>query len=195
LNRQALTMIITHEREKLIDAIIYFVQNTKHCGLVKLFKLLYLLDFIHFRQAGRSVTGLNYCVWPRGPAPRELWHEIKGGPEEDLAQSVGFENPDETELKRLTRIVARRQFDGRYFSKREKVILDKLAFIYLDAKADDMIEVTHLKGHPWETTLKEKGLNAEIDYMRALDGGTDQLDYEEIEDRIAENKAIKEAFK
>jgi hypothetical protein len=58
-------MLITYERNKLINAIVYFAQNTQHLGKTKLFKLLYLLDFEHFRQTGRSVTGLDYyacCV-------------------------------------------------------------------------------------------------------------------------------------
>ena len=52
-------MINTYHREKLINAIIYFAQNTKYCGKIKLFKLLYFLDFWHFKQTGKSVTGLD----------------------------------------------------------------------------------------------------------------------------------------
>ena len=45
-------MIIDHHREKLIDAIIYFVLNTKYCGKTKLFKLLYFLDFDRVNHRG-----------------------------------------------------------------------------------------------------------------------------------------------
>jgi hypothetical protein len=48
------------DREKLIQAILYFALNTQHLGKTKLFKLLYLLDFDHFRHTGRSVTGMEY---------------------------------------------------------------------------------------------------------------------------------------
>ena len=41
-------MLIEHNREKLINSIIYFISNTKYCGKTKLFKLLYYLDFMHF---------------------------------------------------------------------------------------------------------------------------------------------------
>lgn len=60
-------MLITHEREKLINAIIFFANHTKHLGKIKLFKLLYLLDFEHFRQTGQNVTGLDYRAWKFGP--------------------------------------------------------------------------------------------------------------------------------
>ena len=59
-------MLIDHHREKLINAIIFFLQNTKYCGKTKLFKLLYLLDFMHFRATGRSVTGMKYYAWGHG---------------------------------------------------------------------------------------------------------------------------------
>ena len=53
-------MIITHHREKLINAIIYFANNTKRCGKTKLLKLLYFLDFRHFKQTGKS--SLSVCT-------------------------------------------------------------------------------------------------------------------------------------
>ena len=36
-------MLIIHNREKLINAAIYFAEKTRHCGKIKLIKLLYLL--------------------------------------------------------------------------------------------------------------------------------------------------------
>jgi hypothetical protein len=69
-------MLITHEREKLINAILFFVEHTLHTGKTKLFKLLYLLDFEHYRETGRSVTGLSYYAWKLGPVPVALDEEI-----------------------------------------------------------------------------------------------------------------------
>lgn len=180
-------MLITRERDKLTDAIIFFVRKTKHCGITKLFKLLYFLDFTHFRETGRSVTGLDYIAWPKGPAPRALWLEIKDGPQDVLKASVRFENvASEESAKTFTKIVPQRAFGGRYLTKREKRIMEHLAEIYLEATADDMVEVTHLKGKPWDVTKKHKGMDAVIDYMLALDGSAGQLDKEEIELRMAE---------
>jgi len=62
-------MIITHQRDKLINAIIYLSSNTNYCGKTKLMKLLYFRDFKHFRQTGKSVTGLDYYAWEMGPVP------------------------------------------------------------------------------------------------------------------------------
>jgi uncharacterized phage-associated protein len=60
-------MEIDRQREKLAAA--FFAANTKYCGVTKLCKLLYFLDFIHYRQTGRTVTGLEYRAWPKGPVP------------------------------------------------------------------------------------------------------------------------------
>jgi hypothetical protein len=68
-------MLISRNREKLINIVVYFASNTRHCGKVKLFKLLYLLDFTHFRGTGRSVTGLDYRAWKMGPVPFGLMQE------------------------------------------------------------------------------------------------------------------------
>ena len=68
-------MLLSHEREKLINAIIYFAKYTQYLGKIKLFKLLYLLDFEHFRMTGRSVTGLGYHAWKYGPVPIALDQE------------------------------------------------------------------------------------------------------------------------
>ena len=53
-------MIIDHRREKLTQAVVFFGHTMRKLGKVKLFKLLYFLDFEHFRDTGRSVTGLDY---------------------------------------------------------------------------------------------------------------------------------------
>ncbi|WP_217994559.1 Panacea domain-containing protein [Rodentibacter caecimuris] len=39
--------------------------------------MLYFLDFEHYKQVGRSVTGLDYSAWKMGPVPVDLHEEIK----------------------------------------------------------------------------------------------------------------------
>lgn len=189
-------MLITREKEKLADAIIFFVKKTKYCGLTKLFKLLYFLDFIHFQETGRSVTDLKYETWKYGPAPKKLWKEIQKGLSEILAKAVQFQYIDTDEINRLTKITPLRKFEGKHLTRREKRIMETLAEIYLEATADQMIEITHIKGRPWDKTKKEKGLNAEIDYMLALDGANEnQLDADEIKFRIKEMNEARKALR
>ena len=70
-------MLTKIQEEKLGNLIIFFVQNTRYCGVTKLNKLLYAADFIHFRQTGRSITGNRYFAFQRGPVARPFWGDYK----------------------------------------------------------------------------------------------------------------------
>jgi uncharacterized phage-associated protein len=183
-------MLIEHNREKLINAIIYFLKNTRNCGKTKLFKLLYYLDFAHFRETGRSVTGLDYYAWDFGPVPKNLFDEINN-PLPDLRESVSILPTNDRSFVGLK---PKKQFDGRYFTKRELRILENVSFIFKDAKADDMVEASHLPNLPYDKTIKTEGENARIDYMLALDNTDSSLSAEEVIERIKDKEEIKKAF-
>lgn len=187
-------MLIDHSREKLIQAAVYFVSNTKHCGITKLMKLLYFLDFKHFRETGKSVTGLDYYAFEQGPLPRDFWKELRDsrGLRKDLAAAISIYQPDES--KPFEKVVARAKFDPAHLSQREKRILENVAVIFRDAQANDMIESSHLRNEPWDVTLKTKGERAQIDYMLAVDEGEGALPHEVVEERIAERQEMKEIF-
>ncbi len=172
-------MIITHHREKLINAIIYFANHTRYCGKTKLLKLLYFLDFEHFRETGKSVTGLDYFAWQMGPVPKDLFEELSGILKPDLRAAV-HEVPDK---KGFQKMQARKKFDSQYFSNKEMKLLEDLSYVFQDAGAEDMVESTHLKNEPWDRTLKEKGQFKLIDYMLAIDSDIASLTYEEALER------------
>ena len=184
-----INMILTHHREKLINAIIYFATHTKYCGKTKLLKLLYFLDFKHFKQTGKSVTGLDYFAWEMGPVPRELFEELSGNMKPDLRASIR-ELPKEG----FQQVTPKKQFDDQYFSKNEMKLLKEISFIFEDAKADDMVESTHLRNEPWDLTLKEKGEFKQIDYMLAIDSDIVSLPYEEAKERMQERSEMSKIF-
>lgn len=182
-------MILTYHREKLINAIIYFSQNTKYCGKIKLLKLLYFLDFWHFKQTSKSVTGLDYSAWEFGPVPNELYEELTDKMEPDLAEAIKI-----IPIDKFQKIHARKSFDSKYFTKREKRLLELLVEIFNDAKAEDMVTSTHLLNSPWDKTLKEKGMYQPIDYFLALDSEPESLKYDEVIHRIREREEMYNAF-
>ena len=182
-------MIITHHREKLINAIIYFARNTKYCGKTKLLKLLYFLDFKHFKQAGKAVTGQDYFAWNMGPVPRDLFEELSGNMKPDMKAAI-----DELSEEGFQKIRPRKKFDPKYFSALEIKILEEVAYIFQDAKADAMVETTHLHNEPWDRTLKEKGEFKKIDYMLAIDSDIASLPYDEAKDRIKERSEMYKIF-
>lgn len=153
----AYRMLITHDREKLIQAIIFFIQKTRHCGKVKLFKLLYFLDFEHYRDTGRSVTGLAYSAWPMGPVPVDLFAEIES-PEPDMAEALRFEEtPIRNGRQTMLTVTPQIAFSDRYFTKRELGLMTRLAEEYQTALAEDMVEATHLENLPWDKVYNQPG--------------------------------------
>jgi uncharacterized phage-associated protein len=148
-------MLITHEREKMINAIIYFAKNTSFCGKTKLFKLLYFLDFEHYKDTGRSVTGLQYNAWKMGPVPVELENEIQC-PDRDVAESIDFILTPTKKGNPMLLLKPKKEFDPSHFTKRELKLLEMLANEYKNKKAEEMIEATHLENLPWHRVFHEE---------------------------------------
>ena len=182
-------MIITHQRKKLINIIIYFAKNTKYCGKIKILKLLSELDFEHFKQVGKPATGLYYSAWAMGPVPAKLFKELSEQMRPDLADAIKIVPAGE-----LQQIIPKRKFNSKYFTKREKKLLSNFVEIFRDATAEQMKESSHRKGGPWDRTVKEKGLRQPIDYFMALDDSQSSLSYDEAAERVKERDEMYQAF-
>ncbi|MGH8251370.1 MAG: Panacea domain-containing protein [Steroidobacteraceae bacterium] len=141
-------MLISHDREKLINAIVYFARNTKFCGKTKLFKLLYLLDFHHFRQTGRSVTGLEYRAWKLGPVPIALMQEWDAR-EPDLAAAIDVVPEPVFDFDRL-RVESKVTFDDSQFTKRELQLMRELAERHQNDMTAMLVGLTHEERGPWD---------------------------------------------
>lgn len=183
-------IFIEYTREKEINAIIFFIKNTNHCGKTKLFKLLFFLDFSHFKQTGKSVTELKYYAWERGPVPKELFEELDR-PKEDFKKHIAILPSAPGEFLKM---IPRKKFDPKYFSKREIKIMQNIAEIFKEAFAEDMSEVSHLPNEPWNKTKKTKGLLAEIDYMLSLDDTKGSLSMERVQEILNEREEVRLLF-
>ena len=160
-------MLVTHARKKLINAIVFFASNTKHCGKIKLFKLLYLLDFEHFAQTGRSVTGADYRAWKMGPVPFGLVQEWDAL-EPDLAASVDIIPNKVVDYTRET-VIAKIPFDDSYFSKREIGIMNNLVKQLCEDYSKPMIDITHSDCGAWAKIWDDgRGNNGHIPYRLAI---------------------------
>ncbi len=181
-------MIITHHREKLINSIVYFANNTNYCGKTKLMKLLYFLDFWHFKQTGKSVTGREYSTWEKGPVQKELFNELDDM-KIDLKAAISI-----VRYENFQKIKAKKKFNDEYFSNREKKLLKDIADIFKDVRADDISEISHLKNAPWDKTLRDKGLWQKIDYLLSIDDIEGSLSYEEAKERMEEISEMHRIF-
>ncbi|MHB1896198.1 MAG: Panacea domain-containing protein [Metallibacterium sp.] len=160
-------MIKTHEREKLINAIVFFAKNTEHCGKIKLIKLLYLLDFEHFRQTGYSVTGMEYHAWKMGPVPTDLFEEWEAL-EPDLAAAIDIKPERVIDYVR-ERAVPKHEFNPEHFTRRELRIMQELAARFHDDLSQPMINVTHAEKSPWAKIWDNgRGKHQQVPYALAV---------------------------
>ncbi|MDC8013559.1 Panacea domain-containing protein [Tahibacter soli] len=160
-------MIKSHEREKLINVAVYFASNTAYCGKTKLIKLLYLLDFEHFRQTGRNVTGLEYRAWKLGPVPTALFQEWMA-PEPDFVAALDIVPEKVLDFERL-RVVPRVEFDDRHFTRRELRLMDELACRFHDELTKPLVNYTHIELGPWAKIWDGgRGNNERIPYSLAV---------------------------
>jgi uncharacterized phage-associated protein len=158
-------------REKLLNAILYFAANVKNPSKVKIFKLLYFLDFEHFKQTGRSVTNLDYFAFDFGPVPKDLYQEVgNNDPPIDFSPYLTIVPfTSEESGKKGGMFKAKQKPNLKVFSPREQDILNRLAEMFRDVDAKMISDISHFKNHPWDRTMKEKGKFAQIDYTLAID--------------------------
>lgn len=162
-------MVVRHQKEKAYNAIIYFLKHTHMCNKKKTYKLLWLLDSEHFQAAGRSVTGYDYFAWKMGPVPTAL-HE-----------AIELDDPELTEVFDIKRTINRkgesititlesnREFERKYFSKRELAMLESLAERFDMMTGDEMEQWTHRPGTPWHQVWVVEGRRqAQIPYEYTL---------------------------
>lgn len=139
-------MLKTRHREKLINAALYFAAHTRHCGKIKLIKLLYLLDFEHYRQTGASVTGLEYRAMKMGPVPLDLYQEWDAL-EPDFAAAIDIVPERVLDYVRES-VHPKRPFDDSHFSKRELRLMAALAERFCEDYSQPMINITHAERGP-----------------------------------------------
>jgi uncharacterized phage-associated protein len=166
-----MSVLISRNRQKLIQAAVYFASNTAGCGKVKLFKLLYLLDFEHFRQTGQSVTGLDYVAWKLGPVPVELaqeWEQL----EPDMAAAVEIV-PEKVIDHVRERVAPRVRFDDGLFTRRELDIMRRIVEQHATDLSRPMVDVTHEERGPWATIWDNgRGFNQRIPYALGVADNT-----------------------
>lgn len=183
-------MLKNHCREKLINAAIYFAKNTRFCGKIKLIKLLYLLDFEHFRQTGASVTGQEYRAMKMGPVPMELYQEWDAL-EADFAEAIEIVPEKVVDFVRES-VRPRRAFDDAHFTRRELRLMEDLAERFREDYSKPMIGVTHEERGPWAAIWDNGRGNLErIPYTLAI--RDEDPHAEVIREAAAEREGIRQA--
>jgi len=164
-------------REKLVNAMMFFALNTnkKKIGKLKMSKLLFALDFEHFKRTGRWVTGIKYYAFPMGPYPKDEFEKIndKESPV-DIGKVIGvtamYEDDEGKDRGYLFRVKGNNKPNLSLFSKRELEIMNWLAEVWHDATGKQIKDWSHAHGTPWREVWQREGRRFEpIAYTYAID--------------------------
>ena len=185
---------MTEIEQKILNGIKYFIKNTNNVGRTKLFKLLFFWDFLNFKRYGKSVTSYDYYTFPFGPVPKYLYDEIVEDNLPDYLENniviIEKEREDEfNDYKAFDVKLKNTEINLDSLSKNELETLKEIAFIYKEATASEMTEITHLPNTPWEKTKREKGYNQIIDYLLAIDDSS-PFTLEEAQERLELQKEL-----
>lgn len=179
---------MTLQEAKLVNAVKYFVRNTKNVGRTKLFKLLYFWEFRFFEKHGKNITNLRYYTYPFGPVPDQFYKDIVDEKlpvyfykHFEVVENSEFDEIDDFMPFKV--ILKNKTIDMDVFTPYEKEELEQVAYIFKDSTASEMTEATHVHNSPWSKTLKDKGKFQEIDYFLTKSENT-PFDDEEIKERM-----------
>jgi len=186
-------MILTNDREKLLHVVAYFLENTLYCYKLKLYKLLHFADFQHFRETGRSITGLDYFAWDMGPVPAELDQEIKFHPQEDFVRSFTWNRKRWGEAEGIQiNLRAGMNFNEGLFTDRELKILHQVARKFMRERSAEMSKKSHEEDQPWHRVYElEQRRSRVIPYIYGVPAEQQQV----IEEASADYKALIQALR
>ncbi|CAE6971635.1 hypothetical protein R69608_07648 [Paraburkholderia nemoris] len=168
-------MLISRDRERLQNAMIFFAGKANVLSKSKLFRLLYLLDFEHFRRTGRSVTGSAYEAGEMGPVPVDVaraWDD----PRSDLREAIQFvKTVGHRPFVREKDV--RQAFDDSHFTHRQLTLLRDLTSKYHDACHPDFQEVAVAENGAFAKTWRDgAGSHQMIPYELALSNDDPHVD-------------------
>jgi len=148
------------DKNKYKNAILYFVDkcNNKYLGKTKLNKLLYYLDFIYYRDNGKSVTGDDYICQNYGPVPSrilDIMSELKreGKIDAEVIEGINME-----------KYTLKTKVDESCFNEKEKTLLKNICKEFCNYKTDRIVTQTHFEAPWFYASLYDK-----IDYEYAND--------------------------
>lgn len=186
-------MMNKFRRNRVINAIVFFVRREDACEKIKLFELLFLLDFEHFKQTGKSVTGYEYQAWQRGPVPVALLEEWEH-PGSDMTRVLEFipmQKRNRDLLCECVRVKDGVKFDDEDFTPRQLRIMNRLAESVQNKDAESVVAIARNHDDIWRRVWSDgKGAYQTIPYEFAIpanDPHRDELLLVALNDRMREN--------
>lgn len=172
--------------QKMAELILYISDKSqfdKPYGAIKLNKILFYADFLHYAKHGKSITGQDYMKLNQGPAPRRLLPIRKRL--EAAGELVVREIPYRT--KRQERPIALRTADLTGFNGEEIAIVDAVVTLFWGMSAKRVSDLSHRfvgwkaaeykETIPYEMALISRYEPTEEDLALAVELGREYAEY------------------
>jgi len=172
--------------KKLINVIAFFYENTDSTklGILKLNKLLYHLDFEHYKKYGRPVIGDFYMKRKLGPVPTFTYTNLNLAFEECSNDPISRKIRDAMEIgpaqkvydHEIKPIKSKKKFNNKFVSRSELEILSHIATKYYSDRGTKMSNEIHEDmNSPWNKS--EYGCVIDYDLVLRNDDTSVSKDY------------------
>lgn len=153
-------------KEKIYNIILYFADSV--IFKTKLLKEMFYADFLYYKNACKSMTGLEYSKLKFGPVPDQFEEILKQGAIESVIDyEASFENQYE-----CYNISAKKTFDASLFNSDELKILETVKHKFNNYSVKDIVEFSHKEKAFIETDFYNK-----ISYDYAFDIESFETDF------------------
>lgn len=141
-----------YDIKKLSNFIIYFIKNdVKFLGITKLMKLCFFADKYHLEAYGKPMLNKNYTKMEKGPVPMFAYSLIKDSIKMDMEDELGNDVQEftkyikikERQSGELSRFETTLDFDKKFFSKSQIIILEKLLNEFRDMDKHKISSLSH----------------------------------------------------
>ena len=147
--------------DKLCEMVVYFTEEVKPWK-VKLNKLLFYSDFLHFKRTGYSISGARYSAIPWGPVP-EGYSSIFDFMERNGAISIEVRELKNGGTGEQFLPVERRRFNEKTFSSDELSVLTDVATTFRNTSTKEIVETSHME-HGWIENVNDRKLISYLKY-------------------------------
>lgn len=156
------------DKEKVLEALVYIIDQAGELTPFFAGKILYFADVDHLRKFSRPITGDTYYAMENGPVPTFAYDLLKGNVPEPTKSSVSSALAHEKRKHPTFR--ARRKADLSFFSKTDLECLDHAIEYCLRHSFGEISDETH--GHiAWANA----GLNEKMSFDDMLAEANDAI--------------------
>lgn len=151
------SLSVQGNKELVGNLIILLAKKCAPLYHTKLIKLLYLIDEEAIRERGIPITWLDYKVWQYGPVDPAVFY-IR-----NFSEYISSETTTSIDGNAATTIISpKKEFDDDEFSEYDLEIIEKTLVKYQNKTANELVNITHKVGSPWDLTKKENDLDFSI---------------------------------